>query len=172
MHESIQLVGGDKPRRSRATGLAPVVVGLIEHFLEVNLARNMYEGMFLLDSGKTSGNWDAATKLVHGILERHRAEVVASRPWDERRLTYSVKGHKKGMYLLTYFRADGPSLSEIEHDCRINEAILRQLVLKVHPKLADQLVAQAMAPREPPPAEEPRAEAEVEERVPDAVEDV
>ena len=115
------------------------------------MARNVYEGMFLLDSGKVSGDWNAATKLVHGILERHQAEIIASRPWDERRFAYPIKGHKKGMYVLTYFRADGPNLSKIEGDCRLNEAMLRQLVLKVHPKLVDQLVAQAMAPQEPPP---------------------
>ncbi len=115
------------------------------------MARNVYEGMFLLDSGKTSGDWNNATKLVHGILERHQAEIIATRPWDERRFAYPIKGHKKGMYLLTYFRAEGPSISKIDNDCRINETVLRQLVLKVEPKLVDQLVAQAMAPHEPPP---------------------
>ncbi|MBI3466524.1 MAG: 30S ribosomal protein S6 [Planctomycetes bacterium] len=130
------------------------------------MARNVYEGMFLLDSGKTAGTWDNVTKLVHGILERHKAEVIASRPWDERRLAFSVSGHKKGMYLLTYFRVEGPSLTEIDHDCRINETILRQLVTKVPPKLVDQLVAQAMAPHEPPP---PPAGADREVEEPEGV---
>jgi small subunit ribosomal protein S6 len=53
------------------------------------------------------------------------------------------------MYYLTYFRLDGPKLSQIEQDCRINESILRQLILKVHPKLVDQLVAQAMTVQQP-----------------------
>jgi small subunit ribosomal protein S6 len=118
--------------------------------------------MFLLDSGKVSGDWNAATKLVHGILERHQAEIIASRPWDERRLAFPVGGHKKGMYVLTYFRVDGPTLAKIDLDCRINEAVLRQLVLKVHPKLVEQLVAQAMAPHEPPPSEPRRGEEDEE----------
>jgi small subunit ribosomal protein S6 len=107
--------------------------------------------MFLLDSGKAGGDWNNATKLVQGILERNQAEVIASRPWDERRLAYPVNGHKKGMYFLAYFRAEGKSLAQIDLDCRLNEAVVRQLILKVHPKLVDQLVAQAMAPHEPPP---------------------
>ena len=131
------------------------------------MARNVYEGMFLLDSGKVAGDWNNAQKLVHGILERHQAEIIASRPWDERRLCYSIKGHKKGMYFLTYFRADGPKLTQIEGDCRINESILRQLVLKVHPKLADQLVAQAMAVQEPPKATGPVERERTEEVIPD-----
>src|SRR5262245_12256710 len=100
--------------------------------------------MFLLDSGKAGGDWNNVTKVVHGILERNQAEVIASRPWDERRLAYAIAGHKKGMYFLTYFRAEGARLAQIDLDCRLNEAVMRQLVLKVHPKLVDQLVAQAM----------------------------
>jgi small subunit ribosomal protein S6 len=114
------------------------------------LTRNVYEGMFLLDSGKVGGDWNSAQKLVHGILERNQAEIITSRPWDERRLAYPVSGHKKGMYYLTYFRLEGPKLSQIEQDCRINESVLRQLILKVHPKLVEQLVAQAMTVQQPP----------------------
>lgn len=118
------------------------------------MSRSVYEGMFLLDNSKTSGDWDKASKLVHGILERHEADVLASRPWDERTLVFPVKGHKRGMYLLTYFRAEGSRISLIEHDCRINEAILRQLILRVEPKLVDQLLSQAMTPRDAAAAEE------------------
>jgi small subunit ribosomal protein S6 len=114
------------------------------------LTRNVYEGMFLLDSGKVGSDWNSAQKLVHGILERNQAEIITSRPWDERRLAYPVGGHKKGMYYLTYFRLEGPKLSQIEQDCRINESVLRQLILKVHPKLVEQLVAQAMTVQQPP----------------------
>ncbi len=105
---------------------------------------NTYEGMFLLDSTKVALNWDEAVQQVHDILTRHSSEIVASRQWDERRLAYSVEGHKKGTYLLTYFRTEGERLHEIEEDCKLNEMILRDLILKVHPKLADHLVNQAM----------------------------
>ena len=60
------------------------------------------------------------------------------------RLAYPVDGHKKGTYLLTYFRTDGTNLKEIVADCHLSDVILRELVLKVHPKLADHLVNQAM----------------------------
>lgn len=105
---------------------------------------NTYEGMFLLDSTKVALNWDEAVQQVHDILTRHDSEIIASRQWDERRLAYSVDGHKKGTYLLTYFRTEGGKLHEIEEDCKLNEMILRDLILKVHPKLADHLVNQAM----------------------------
>ena len=88
--------------------------------------------------------WDDTVKHVHDILTKHHSEIVASRQWDERRLAYSVDGHKKGTYLLTYFKTGGENLKDIVADCKLSDVILRELVLKVHPKLADHLVNQAM----------------------------
>lgn len=104
---------------------------------------NVYECMFLLDSSKVAGDVAAADKALRDLLEKHQAEVLISRPWDERRLSYPVANQKKGMYYLTYFSAEGKSLVGIEQDCKLNEMILRQLVLKIHPKLVDTMLAVA-----------------------------
>jgi small subunit ribosomal protein S6 len=103
-----------------------------------------YEAMFLLDSTKVAVSWDESVKHVHDILAKHQSEIVASRQWDERRLAYPVEGHKKGTYLLTYFKTEGSALKEIVADCHLSDTILRELILKVHPKLVDHLVTQAM----------------------------
>jgi small subunit ribosomal protein S6 len=112
--------------------------------------------MFLLDSAKVAVSWDDAVKHVHDILSKHRAEIVASRQWDERRLAYPVEGHKKGTYLLTYFKTDGSEIKEIVADCRLSDVVLRELILKVHPKLVDHLVNQAMTSTPSAEAEESR----------------
>jgi small subunit ribosomal protein S6 len=108
------------------------------------LPANTYEAMFLLDSAKVAVSWDNAVQHVHNILTKHSSEIVASRQWDERRLAYAVNGHKKGTYLLTYFRTDGANLKDIVADCHLSDVIIRELILKVHPKLVDSLVNQAM----------------------------
>jgi small subunit ribosomal protein S6 len=100
--------------------------------------------MFLLDSSKVAVSWDDSVKHVHAILTKHKSEIVASRQWDERRLAYPVEGHKKGTYLLTYFKTDGSTVKEIDADCHLSDVILRKLILKVHPKLIEHLVNQAM----------------------------
>jgi small subunit ribosomal protein S6 len=100
--------------------------------------------MFLLDSAKVAASWDDSVKHVHDILAKQEAEIVASRQWDERRLAYAVDGHKKGTYLLTYFKVEGSAIKEIVADCALSDVILRELVLKVHPKLIDHLVERAM----------------------------
>jgi small subunit ribosomal protein S6 len=99
--------------------------------------------MFLLDTTKVAGDVPGAAQQLHGILEKNHAEILASRPWDERRLTYPVKGHKKGLYYLTYFRTEAKNLVNIERDFDLHEPILRTLVLKVDPKLEETMLAVA-----------------------------
>src|SRR5215467_10804664 len=104
---------------------------------------NVYECMFLLDTNKVAGDVPAAAKQLHAILERNHAEVLASRVWDERRLAYPIRNHKKGLYYLTYFRAEGKNLVNIEKDFALSELVLRMLTLRVDPKLVETMLTLA-----------------------------
>ncbi len=123
---------------------------------------NVYECMFLLDTNKVAGDIPNAAKQLHALLERNHAEMLASRPWDERRLAYPINGHKKGLYYLTYFRTEGKNIVGIERDCALTELILRTLILKVDPKHVDIMLQLArdehavalQTVTEPPPEEE------------------
>jgi small subunit ribosomal protein S6 len=109
---------------------------------------NVYECMFLLDTNKVAGDQATAAKQLHGILERNSAEVLASRPWEERRLAYPIRGHKKGLYYLTYFRTEGQNLPTLERDFQLNEMILRTLILHVDPKLVAMMLEVARDERQ------------------------
>lgn len=106
---------------------------------------NTYEAMFLLDSTKVSSSWEESEQHVHNLLLKHEAEIVASRQWDDRRLAYQVGPHKKGSFLLTFFRVDGEKIKELVSDLHLDDLVVRELILKVHPKLAEHLVTQAMS---------------------------
>jgi small subunit ribosomal protein S6 len=107
------------------------------------MAANVYECMFILDSSKVAGNLETAEKQLRTILEKNNAEVLVARLWDERKFTYPINRQKKGIYFLTYFSSEGKNLVPIEHDCALNEIILRQLVLKIHPKLVETMLSLA-----------------------------
>ena len=63
-----------------------------------------YEGMFLVDAGNP--DFDAATAPIRTVLDRSAAEVLSFKPWDERRLAYEIKGRKRALYVLSYFKLD------------------------------------------------------------------
>jgi small subunit ribosomal protein S6 len=99
--------------------------------------------MVLFDSNKYAGDREGVVNHVHGLLEKHHCTVLASRPWDERRLTYPIGNHKKGMFYLIYFQAEGKSLVPLQSDIHLTESIIRTMILKIDTKLVDTMLAMA-----------------------------
>jgi ribosomal protein S6 len=86
--------------------------------------------MFLVDSGDAA-SWDDLTKHLANILTRNGAAIIGMTRWDERKLSYTVKGRKRGTYVLAFFvMTSGSGVVEIERDCRLSEKVLRALILK------------------------------------------
>ena len=108
------------------------------------MAANVYECLFLLDSNKVAGDVPRAAEQLKTILEKNHAEILASRQWDERRLAYPIKNHKKGLYYLMYYRTEGKNLIGIEQDFRLVELILRYMTIKIEPKLVDKMLTVAL----------------------------
>ena len=92
--------------------------------------KRLYEGMFIVDSAMATANWDDAQNAVKSILGRASAEILNIRKWDDRRLCYEIKGHRRGTYILSYFRAESSVISGMERDVQLSETIIRMLVLR------------------------------------------
>lgn len=95
---------------------------------------DMYEGMFLVDSKRYAADPDAVQQSILGMLETVGANVVAERPWQEGKLCYPIEGMRKGLYYLVCFTMNSKLEFELNRLCKLNEVILRQLVLR-HPKV-------------------------------------
>ncbi len=93
-------------------------------------AKNLYEGMFLVDSALAASDWSAVTGTIEKIFQRSDAEIISMKKWDERKLAYPVRGKERGTYILSYFNAEGPKISDIEKDINLSEEIMRALILK------------------------------------------
>jgi len=104
------------------------------------LAGNLYEMLIIFDAGKYNADASATVESIHQVITKHGGEVAASRPWDERRFTYAINGQKKGMYYLLYFRGPGPIVHPIEADIKLNETIIRYMLINIHPKLEEQML--------------------------------
>jgi len=104
------------------------------------LAQHYYEGMFIVDSGRFGSDPDAAGVEVCGIIEKAGGSIVAHRPWQDAKLAYPINGHKKGLYYLTFFTAPGAAISQITSIVKLNDRVIRHLVIS-HPQgLFDRMV--------------------------------
>ncbi len=85
--------------------------------------------MFLFDPTFGS-SFESCDAEVRRLMERAEAEVILCRKWDERRLAYRIKGRKRGVYVLVYFKASPSKIIPLERDAHLSENILRLLVLR------------------------------------------
>jgi len=90
-----------------------------------------YEAMFLVDPVKHGEDADGTEKVVSTLLDKHGAKVTRFERWDDRKLAYDIRGHKRGIYLLALFEMPGNNVSALRDDCELNETILRQLILRL-----------------------------------------
>jgi ribosomal protein S6 len=90
-----------------------------------------YEGMFLVDPVMHSADPAGVERGVTDLLEKHGAKVHKQEVWDERKLAYEIKGHKRGVYLLVYFEMPGDNVDALRREGRITESVLRQLVIRI-----------------------------------------
>ncbi|MCO6437516.1 MAG: 30S ribosomal protein S6 [Phycisphaerae bacterium] len=90
---------------------------------------NQYEAMYLFDP-TFGASWEDCEAEIKRLMSRAEAELVFCKKWDERRLAFKVKGRKRGVYVLTYFRAAPEKIDPLERDIRLSENVLRALVLR------------------------------------------
>jgi len=104
--------------------------------------------MFLFDPtfGGTHENCEAEIRRIMGRAE---AELVFCRRWDERRLAFKIKGRKRGVYVLTFFKSDPTKIAGIERDVRLSENLLRVLVLRAEGVTPEMMEVASIARTEP-----------------------
>lgn len=100
---------------------------------------NTYEAMFLL-SPAVAADLAGALAHINEILQRGHAQVLAMKKWFEGRLAYEIRGQKRGVYILAYFRAPAADIAHIERDCNLSEKIMRALILRCD-HLSDEEIA-------------------------------
>jgi small subunit ribosomal protein S6 len=99
--------------------------------------------MFLLDSNKYAVNPEGIKGEVQALLDRVGAKVLATRPWQDGKLSYEINGHRKGLHYLVYFSMESRQLTELERLTKFHESILRHMIIKLPVALIEPMLAMA-----------------------------
>ncbi len=91
---------------------------------------NLYEGMFLLNQQAVSADLAGAVEHVREILNRAEAEILILSKWDERKLAYEIRGQKRGLFVLAYFKARASQIANIDRDCNLSEQVIRSMIIR------------------------------------------
>ncbi len=124
--------------------------------------KKLYEAMFLIDSAEAAKDWDGIIDLITKMLNKIEAQVISLKKWDERPLAYPIKRCTRGTYILSYFRADGRRITELERDVLLSERIMRALILRMDHMTEEDIAKQIAKVPVQVAAEAPAAEAAAE----------
>ena len=88
-----------------------------------------YEGLFLFPQAAMT-NLQGAIDHIKMLLERAGAQIISLRRWEERRLAYEIKGNKRGVYFIVYFKAEASKMTSLDRDCNLSEELLRVMITR------------------------------------------
>lgn len=93
-----------------------------------------YETMFILKPTLVEEEIKARIEFFKEVLTKNGAEIEACLDMGMRNLAYEIKKNKRGYYFVIYFKASPKLIAELERNYRINEEVLRFIVIKYESK--------------------------------------
>ncbi len=113
---------------------------------------NDYEVTYILRPNLEEADVDARANAIGEIIKSQGGTVVNIEKLGRKRLAYEIADLREGNYVAMHFRSSGAASKELERQLKLQEDVLRALVLSLDKK---QLAAMAHALANPPPAPVP-----------------
>ncbi len=90
--------------------------------------KNIYEMVQILKETFTKEEYKKAFNSIKDYLSKY--EIKEIEELGKKRLAYEVRKNKEGYYIIFIIRANKDDILEIERYCRINEDILKFIIVK------------------------------------------
>ncbi|MDR2158209.1 MAG: 30S ribosomal protein S6 [Holosporaceae bacterium] len=92
---------------------------------------SLYENIFVGRQDLSQQQMEALGVSLCLFVTQNGGNVVRSEYCGFRNLAYPIKKNQKGHYYVIHMKADGPLVAELGRLMRINEDIIRRLIVKV-----------------------------------------
>ena len=88
-----------------------------------------YEVVYIFDSALEETAINERLARFHSLIQQPGGEAPQVNHWGKRTLAYPVKKHETGYYVVAKFDTDGAALPEFERAVKLDESVLRFLVV-------------------------------------------
>ena len=89
---------------------------------------NKYEAMYIISPTIDEEQVKALVEKFNNLISEH-GEIEKVEEWGRKKLAYEVQDQKEGYYVLLNFSANPEFPAELERNFKINENILKYLIL-------------------------------------------
>lgn len=98
-------------------------------------AQKQYELVYIASPDATEDQLTELQTLVEGIITKANGTIEKTDVWGRRRLAYQIGRHKEGHYVVLLFSFDGELVKELDRRLKVNDTIIRHLVVRVDEEL-------------------------------------
>ena len=95
---------------------------------------SFYEMTLVLRQSLSDEEADKALEKYKSMIEKSGGTVHLTENWGKRRLAYEIQKERKATYFLLFFQLAGDAISELNRACRLDEQLIRHLVVKLTKK--------------------------------------
>ncbi len=92
-----------------------------------------YELLFIIHPDLES-TIDKSIERIRANVEKRGGKVIYEENWGKRKLTYEINKTDVGIYVLWFLSLPKNKIANIEKDLRINEEVMRYMILKAEEK--------------------------------------
>jgi len=90
-----------------------------------------YELTVILDPGILEEDVPQAMDKLNSLIAKNGGEVVDTDHWGRRRLSYPIKRHAEGNYVMMKMEMEPDKTRDLESEMNITSDYLRHLLIKV-----------------------------------------
>ena len=87
--------------------------------------------MFIVEPTLSDSDIETIQERLRELAVSRGAEVKKLAVWERRRMAYSIKGRRDGIYVLAELRANPTVVKELEQQLSVTENVLRHMVVRL-----------------------------------------
>jgi small subunit ribosomal protein S6 len=91
---------------------------------------NEYELLFIVQPNADEARLEAINARTAEFITGNGGEVLSTRNWGHRRLSFPIRKQTSGTYILSRLRLTAHAVEELQRLLRLNEDVLRFLVVR------------------------------------------
>ena len=93
-----------------------------------------YEMVLIFSASLEEGAVNGELAKITSIIEKSKGIITKTDVWGVKKLAYPIKHQENGFYVILYFSSDTTVLPELDRLNKINDKILRHLIVKPNEK--------------------------------------
>ncbi len=94
-----------------------------------------YELVYIVTPDASEQDVTELHTQIESIIERFKGTLDKTENWGRRRLAYEIGKHREGTYVVETITGSGELMKEIDRRLRVNDAVIRHLVVRVDEEL-------------------------------------